>query len=65
MTRDFTETGHTWHHPDDQLFGFGGLESVEEKASEFAGRSVIRVHRGVRMNQRGEIVCISREAPYR
>lgn len=47
-------------YPDDQLFGFGGLESVEEKASEFAGRSVIRVHRGVRMNQRGEIVCISR-----
>jgi acyl dehydratase len=47
-------------HPGDELYGFGGLESVEEKRSEFAGRSVIRVHRGVRMNQRGEIVCITR-----
>jgi acyl dehydratase len=47
-------------YPGDELYGFGGLESVEEKRSEFAGRSVIRVHRGVRMNQRGEIVCITR-----
>lgn len=47
-------------YPGDQLFGFGGLESVEEKKSEFAGRSVIRVHRSVRMNQRGEIVSINR-----
>lgn len=43
-------------YPGDELYGFGGLESVEEKRSEFAGRSVIRVNRGVRMNQRGEIV---------
>jgi acyl dehydratase len=47
-------------YPGDELYGFGGLESVEEKKSEFAERSVIRVHRGVRMNQRGEIVSIHR-----
>jgi acyl dehydratase len=52
-----------WYRPiyvGDELYGFGGAESVEEKKSEFAGRSVIRVHRGVRMNQRGEIVAINR-----
>lgn len=47
-------------HVGDQLFGFGGTESVEEKKSEFAERSVIRVGRTVRMNQRGEIVAINR-----
>jgi acyl dehydratase len=46
--------------PGDQLFGFGGLESIEEKKSEFAGRSIIRVSRQVRVNQRAEIVCINR-----
>jgi acyl dehydratase len=46
--------------PGDELYGFGGLESVEEKKSEFAERSVIRVHRGVRMNQRGEVVSVNR-----
>ncbi|MCU1400281.1 MAG: hypothetical protein JWN62_3390 [Acidimicrobiales bacterium] len=47
-------------YPGDELYGFGGLESVEQKRSEFAERSVIRVHRSVRMNQRGEIVAINR-----
>ena len=46
--------------PGDQLFGFGGLESIEEKTSEFAGRSVIRIRRVVRINQRAEIVAIER-----
>lgn len=46
--------------PGDQLFGFGGLESIEEKVSEFAGRSVIRVRRVVRVNQRAEVVAIER-----
>src|SRR5690606_6074518 len=52
-----------WYRPiyvGDELYGFGGTESVEEKKSEFAGRSVIRIHRGVRINQRGEIVAINR-----
>lgn len=46
--------------PGDELYGFGGTESVTEKKSEFAGRSVIRIHRGVRINQHGEIVAINR-----
>ena len=28
-------------HPGDQLFSFGGIESTEEKPSEFAERSVV------------------------
>jgi acyl dehydratase len=47
-------------YPGDEMYGFGCLESVEEKASEFAERSVIRVNRHVRMNQRGEIVSVNR-----
>lgn len=47
-------------YPGDQLYGFGGLESIEEKRSEFAGRSVIRVTRHVRMNQRAEVVAVQR-----
>lgn len=46
--------------PGDELYGFGGLESIEEKKSEFAGRSIIRVVRHVRMNQFGEIVSVNR-----
>ncbi|MGW0808971.1 FAS1-like dehydratase domain-containing protein [Nonomuraea sp. NPDC002799] len=52
-----------WHrpvYPGDELYSFGGLESVQEKRSEFAGRSVIRVSRQVRMNQRAEVVSVSR-----
>jgi len=47
-------------HPGDELYGFGGLESIEEKQSEFAGRSIIRVLRSVRVNQRAEVVAIQR-----
>lgn len=52
-----------WYRPiyvGDELYGFGGTESVEEKKSEFAERSVIRVGRGVRMNQHGEVVAVNR-----
>ncbi|PWQ83676.1 acyl dehydratase, partial [Enterococcus faecium] len=46
--------------PGDVLYGFGGMESTEVKTSEYAGRSVIRVRRAVRVNQRAEIVAIER-----
>lgn len=52
-----------WYKPiyvGDELYGFHGTESVEEKKSEFAERSVIRIGRNVRINQRGEIVAINR-----
>ncbi|WP_040795878.1 FAS1-like dehydratase domain-containing protein [Nocardia higoensis] len=47
-------------YPGDELYAFGGLESIEEKRSDFAGRSIIRVNRSVRVNQRGEVVAILR-----
>ena len=58
-------SGGTWEwyrqvYPGDTLYSFSGLESVEEKPSEFAGRSVIRVLRDVKMNQRGEVVGVYR-----
>ncbi|HVV30540.1 MAG TPA: MaoC family dehydratase N-terminal domain-containing protein [Mycobacteriales bacterium] len=58
-------SGGTWDwyapvRPDDTLYSFSGLESVEVKTSEFAGRSVIRVTRDVKMNQRGEVVGVYR-----
>lgn len=58
-------SGGTWEwyrpiHPGDTLYSFSGLESVEEKESEFAGRSIIRVLRDVKMNQRAEVVGVYR-----
>jgi acyl dehydratase len=53
----------TWYRPlvaGDQLYSFGGTESVAEKKSEFAERSVLITYAGVKMNQRAEIVAISR-----
>jgi acyl dehydratase len=47
-------------HQGDQLFNFGGTESVVEKKSEFAERSVLVTYASVKMNQRGEVVAISR-----
>lgn len=47
-------------YPGDELYAFGGLESIEEKKSEFAGRSIIRVMRSVRVNQRAEVVAVLR-----
>ena len=52
-----------WYRPlveGDELYSFGGTESVEEKRSEFAERSVFVTYASVKMNQRAEIVAISR-----
>jgi acyl dehydratase len=58
-------SGSTWNwyqpiHEGDQLFSFGGTESVVEKKSEFAERSVLLIYISVKMNQRAEIVAVSR-----
>jgi acyl dehydratase len=58
-------SGGTWDwyrpvRPGDTLYSFSGLESVEEKESEFAGRSVIRILRDVKMNQHAEVVGVYR-----
>src|SRR5690606_38567664 len=58
-------SGSTWHwyrpiHVGDQLHSFGGIESVEEKTSEFAERSLLITHLSVKVNQRAEIVATSR-----
>ncbi|KKC24590.1 acyl dehydratase [Sphingomonas sp. SRS2] len=53
----------TWYRPiyaGDTIFMFSGDESQEVKPSEFSGRSVIRVRRDVKMNQRGEVVAVYR-----
>jgi len=53
----------TWYRPlheGDQLYSFGGTESVIEKKSEFAERSVLITYASVKVNQRAEIVAISR-----
>jgi acyl dehydratase len=52
-----------WYKPltaGDELYSFGGTESVVEKKSEFAERSVIMTYANVKMNQNAEIVAISR-----
>ncbi len=58
-------SGGTWEwyrpvYPGDTIYSFSGLESVEEKQSEFAGRSVIRILRDVKMNQHAEVVGLYR-----
>lgn len=58
-------SGGTWQwyrpiHAGDRLYSYKGLESVEVKKSAFAGRSVIRVNREVKFNQRGEVVGVYR-----
>jgi acyl dehydratase len=53
----------TWYRPllaGDQLYSFGGTESVVEKKSEFAERSVLVTYVSVKLNQRAEIVAVSR-----
>lgn len=53
----------TWYRPvkeGDRLYSFGGTESVVEKKSEFAERSVLITGANVRMNQDGAIVAIAR-----
>ncbi len=52
-----------WFRPlmeGDSLYSFGGTESVVEKKSEFAERSLLVTYSSVKMNQRAEIVAISR-----
>jgi acyl dehydratase len=52
-----------WFRPveaDDGIYSFGGTESVVEKKSEFAERSLLTTYASVKMNQRAEIVAISR-----
>jgi acyl dehydratase len=56
-------SGGTWEwfrplRPDDRLFSFRGEESLDVKASEFAGRSVITVSRDVAVNQFGEVLGV-------
>lgn len=58
-------SGSTWNwyrpvNEGDQLYSFGGTESVVEKKSEFAERSLLVTYVSVKMNQRAEIVAISR-----
>ncbi|WP_131744754.1 MaoC family dehydratase N-terminal domain-containing protein [Frankia sp. Cppng1_Ct_nod] len=53
----------TWYRPvrpGDTLYSLSGLESVETKQSEFAGSSVIRVLRDIKVNQRAEVVGVYR-----
>lgn len=47
-------------YPGDTIYSFAGEETMDVKASEFAGRSVIRVRRDVKLNQRGEVVAVYR-----
>ena len=56
-------SGTDFYHPmfpGDTLYQFQGFEDVEVKESEFAGRSVIITRAHVRMNQRAEVVSVSR-----
>jgi acyl dehydratase len=58
-------SGSTWDwyrpiYPGDTLYSFRGQESLELKASEFSGRSVIQVLRDVKVNQRAEVVAVYR-----
>jgi hypothetical protein len=58
-------SGSSWHWyrplvEGDQLFSFGGIESVEEKESKFAERSLLITYLSVRMNQDAEVVATSR-----
>ena len=58
-------SGSTWNwyrplYAGDQLYSFGGTESVVEKKSEFAERSVLVTYISIKMNQRAEVVAVSR-----
>ncbi len=46
--------------PGDMIYKFTGDEFVEEKASEFSGKSLLRISRTVNLNQRGEVVSLTR-----
>jgi acyl dehydratase len=48
-------------HPGDTLYSFGGEDGVEVKPSEFAGRTVTKFLRNVKINQHGEVVAVYRK----
>lgn len=53
----------SWYRPllpGDQVFSFGGFESVAEKKSEFAERSLIVTMAFVKMNQRADVIAVQR-----
>ena len=53
----------TWYRPllaGDQVYSIGGYESVTEKKSAFAERSLIVTMAFVKMNQRAEVVAVQR-----
>ena len=53
----------TWYrpiYPGDTVYSFEGEESVEEKLSEFGGRTVHIIRRYVKFNQRGEVIGVYR-----
>ena len=47
--------------PGDTIYSFGGEDGVEVKPSEFAGRTVTKFLRTVKVNQRGEVVGVYRK----
>lgn len=58
-------SGGTWDwyrpvYPGDTIYCYGGAESVEEKKSEYADKSAIRVGREVNLNQHGEVIGVYR-----
>lgn len=44
--------------PGDRVYCFKRLESVEVKSTDFAGRSVFRTHRWVKVNQFAEVLAV-------
>lgn len=46
--------------PGDTVYSFKRLDAVEEKATEFAGRSVFRTQRWVKMNQNADVLAVHR-----
>lgn len=58
-------SGGTWDwyrpiYPGDKIYCYEGAESIEEKKSEYADKSVIRVGRSVNLNQHGEVIGVYR-----
>ena len=58
-------SGGTWDwyrplRPGDRVYSFSGDESLDVKASDFAGRSAVRVRRDVALNQFGEVLGVYR-----
>lgn len=58
-------SGSTWDwyrpvRPGDTVYSFRGLESIDVKSSEFAGRSIVKVLRDVKMNQNADVLAVYR-----